>query len=123
LKGVGAYSIDKTSGRKSLESLSYSAKLLRNSNNLALMFPQGQIESVYTQTPTFQSGVGRIIKQLETPTQILFCINLPDYHSNRKPTLYSYLRLYEGEFDLRNLKNAFLDFHKECLKEQTKMTV
>ncbi|MFT5915984.1 MAG: 1-acyl-sn-glycerol-3-phosphate acyltransferase [Flammeovirgaceae bacterium] len=118
LKRVGAYSIDKSSGRKSLESLNYSAELLHNPNNLVLMFPQGQIESVYSQNLTFQGGVGRIIKQLETPTQILFCINLPDYHSNRKPTLRSYFEVYEGEMNLENLKSAFLGFHKECLGKQ-----
>ena len=118
LRRAGAFSIDKTSGRKSLESLKYSAELLHNPKNLVLMFPQGQIESVYTQNPTFQNGVGRIIKQLETPTQILFCINLPNYHSNRKPTLRSYLKIYEGKTDLENLKSAFLGFHQQCFGEQ-----
>lgn len=121
LKTAGAYSIDKTNGRKSLESLNYSAELLENPNNLVLMFPQGQIESIYTQKPTFQSGVGRIVKQLNEPTKLVFCINLTDYHSNRKPTLRSYLSLYEGKSEFEEIKLAFLDFHNECVKKQSEM--
>ena len=121
LRTAGAYSINKQNPRKMLESLSYSAKLLEDPNNLVLMFPQGQIESQHRQAITFQSGLMRIIKQTKAPFQVLFCSNQVDYYSNRKPTLKAFMKLYNGGMSLREIQKAFLSHHQESKEKMSEV--
>ena len=120
LRSAGAYSINKNDPRKSIESLAYSAELLENPKNLVLMFPQGQIESNHAHQLTFQKGVKRIISDRK-PMEVIFCINLTDYQSNRKPTLYSYLEKYEGRFEVGELESSFHEFYAKCKEKQSSM--
>ncbi|MCD8166736.1 MAG: lysophospholipid acyltransferase family protein [Bacteroides sp.] len=66
LRKGGAFSVRKNS-RESLESLRYTLGLLRNRNNLVLLFPQGKIETLYTEPYRFQSGISYLLKRLEKP--------------------------------------------------------
>ncbi|PZD94079.1 hypothetical protein DNH61_19155 [Paenibacillus sambharensis] len=57
---IGAFSIDKTSGKGMLESLSYAAALLREGKRVWL-FPQGDIFHLEQRPLRFQSGAGWLL--------------------------------------------------------------
>ncbi len=114
---VGGYSVQKGS-RSILESLKYTSELLKNHKNMVLLFPQGKIESVYTTSFRFESGVGRIIANKGGQVQILFAANLINYFSDRRPGLYFYFAEYTGDkFDSSSLQEAYNLFFKDSINE------
>ena len=90
----GGFSVKKNS-RSVLESLDYSSKILENKNNLLLLFPQGQIHSLYTSYLRFERGVERFLVPLKGKVQIIFNASMIDYHSSPDPTLTLYIMEYE----------------------------
>ena len=121
LRTAGAFSIDRSNMRKAITSLNYAAELLEDSGNMVLMFPQGQIESQHVNKPSFRSGVVRIAQKVTAPFDIVFCINLIDYFSDRKPIIQSYLREYEGPLELESMRKAFYSHYEDCKKSQGKL--
>jgi len=119
LKRTGAFSILKKS-RESVESLHYSIDILKDNKNLLLLFPQGEIQSLYTQKFCFQSGVGYIIKNLKSNIQIIFNINLVDYFSDKKPHLSIYYKSYIVDYksDINTIQNDFNTFAQSCMQNQ-----
>lgn len=117
--GTGGYSIRKRS-RGIIESINYTAELLRDHRNMVLLFPQGKIESVYIHTFQFEPGIGRIIKKVDGQIQILFMANLIDYFSDRKPGLYMYISEYKNdEFDTKSIQDAYNLFYARCISSNT----
>lgn len=90
LNKTGAYSIKK-GGRSAIESLRYTSDLLKDANNLVILFPQGKIHSMHDIPVSFEKGWFRIMNNLEGPVQVIFFITLIDYFSSRKPHLHIYL--------------------------------
>lgn len=121
LRTAGAFSINRGNMRKAVESLSYATELLEDPENMVLMFPQGQIESHHVAKPTFKSGVVRIASKVKNPLNIVFCINLVDYFSERKPTIQSYFREYEGPIELEAMQKAFYSHYTDCKSKQGKL--
>mgnify|MGYP006266618545 CR=1 FL=1 len=87
---AGAFSIQRNS-RSMVESLSFAADLLRQPENLVLLFPQGQIRSLQVSDLHFGKGVERVIRKAIPHTQVLMSTVFPDYFSERKPLLRIYL--------------------------------
>ncbi|MBN1637561.1 MAG: lysophospholipid acyltransferase family protein [Ignavibacteriales bacterium] len=114
---TGCFSIKKGS-RSVLETLEYSRELLKDKNNLVVLFPQGVIESLYKEELKFEKGIERIIKNLEKEIQIVFMVNLIDYFSQKRPYLFSYLKEYElKKFSIENIQNYFNKFIEDSKKE------
>jgi 1-acyl-sn-glycerol-3-phosphate acyltransferase len=115
---VGAFSVNHKS-KTILESLGYSAELLKNSNNLVVMYPQGKLGSQHLWEVKFQKGVERILEMAEN-TRVVFSVCLTDFFQNRKPTLTIALCDYTGERSLdkiefefnKHLQNSVLNQHK-----------
>ena len=61
---TGAFSVRKSS-REALQSLSYASSLLEESSNMVLIYPQGQLHSLYDSDFHFQRGLGRLIEGRE----------------------------------------------------------
>jgi len=106
LTTTGAFSVRKNS-KEIIKTISYSAEILNNPNNLLLMFPQGKIESMHKSEIKFERGVYKILEKTLKPIQIIFSVVMIDYLSNRKPTVNVYLK----EFDVE--KNKIIDL--ECV--------
>lgn len=114
---TGGYSVRKGS-RSIVETLNYTAELLADKNNLVLIFPQGEIESIYHQTFRFEKGIEHVIEKVKGKVQILFVVNLIDYFSNQKPGLYIYFTEYSGsDFRSENLAKEFSIFHVSCVEQ------
>jgi len=116
---TGGYSIRKKS-RETIESINYTAELLRERENMVLLFPQGKIETIYTTSFQFETGISRIIKKAGGPIHILFMANLMDYFSNRKPGLYIYVKEYKRDsLDAKSIQDAYNQFYNQCIAENS----
>lgn len=115
----GAFSIKKNN-RSAIDSLNYSVRLLHNPRNLVLMFPQGEIQSIYTRSYIFEHGLYYILKRLGENVQVVFNINLIDYYSCKRPSLTLYYQSYQFE-DMQcvqTIERDFNDYANECIKKQ-----
>ena len=118
----GGFSVQKNS-KDILESLHYAAELLTQPNHLVLLFPQGEIQSIYTQDIDFQKGTEYVIRKIgNEQAQIIWMVNLVDYGSNPKPTLTIYFKTYEQSKNMTTeaLQKAYNEFYKTCIEEQKK---
>jgi len=115
----GAFSVQKNS-RDIIESLNYSLDLLSDPKNVVLLFPQGEIQSLYTTDFRFETGLNYLLKNLKTEIQLVFNVNLVDYFSNQKPELRLYYKTYplRPDSSLKSIESDFNLFAKECKLQQ-----
>lgn len=115
---TGGFSVEKK--RKSvLDSIAYSAEILEEGSNLLMIFPQGKIQSCYRTNLDFERGVDYIVKKTRLNVQIVFLVNLVDYLSNKRPTLYQYIQEYKfSNFNELKLEDAYNSFYKNVLEKQ-----
>ncbi|MDD4778541.1 MAG: lysophospholipid acyltransferase family protein [Fermentimonas sp.] len=118
---TGGFSI-KRSSREVIESLQYAASLLNDPDNMVLMYPQGKLQSLYSDSFSFEKGIERILKGRDGEVQLLMSVNMIDYLAHPKPSLYIYLREYNGAFLLGELEKAYNNFYADCLAIQTTRT-
>ncbi len=103
--------------RSSIESLNYTAELLKDSGNLALMFPQAKMHSIYNDNLKFERGVEYILKRCEVKPKIVFLATLVDYFEHPKPDVYFYLGEYEGEnLDAKSIEIGYNNFIQSKFK-------
>ena len=118
---IGGFSIRKRS-KSSVETIQYTVQLLSNSGNLVLIFPQGEIQSMYRMNFEFESGLEHILKRCTNLIHIVFLANLVDYFSNPKPVIYSYILEYsESDFSIATIQNKYNEFYKQCAEMQIKI--
>jgi hypothetical protein len=86
-----------------------------------MIFPQGEIQSQYERNIQFERGIERIIAKGKSSTHIVFVVNLIDYFSESKPSLYIYSMVFQSEDKShKNIERAYNDFHVQCLEIQKK---
>lgn len=119
---TGGFSVRK-SDRSVVESLNYAAELLENKNNLVLMFPQGKIQSMHRRAFFFEKGIERILKRTNTEVELVLEVNLVDYFSQAKPSVYLNAISYSGEYSLTAIQEAYNAFYLECINQQEKKEV
>jgi 1-acyl-sn-glycerol-3-phosphate acyltransferase len=119
LTKYGAFSVQKNS-RSIIESLNYSIDLLNDSKNLLLLFPQGEIQSLYTDEFKFETGLQYILSNKKTDIQLIFNINLIDYFSDKRPSLTIYFKKYEltKSDKLQDIEADFNHFAQACKIQQ-----
>lgn len=115
---TGGYSIKKKT-REIVDSLNYTLEILKDRNNMALVFPEGKIKSLYNSHFEFEKGIERIIEKVSPDTQVVFVANMVDYFSDSKPNLYIYLKTFVAK-DLKNnvVEKKYNEFYAEALKIQ-----
>lgn len=108
LNKVGAYSV-KRGSRSVFDSLNYSSQLLKTASNMVIIYPQGEISSLYSYPVRFERGVERIIRGAGPDTTVLFYVALVDWFSWKKPTVVLRLRRfdYSGTPGHAELEEAF----------------
>jgi 1-acyl-sn-glycerol-3-phosphate acyltransferase len=115
---IGGFSVQKGS-RTVVESIVHAAELLGNNENLVLMFPQGEIRSMHTTTYNFDKGIEAILSRTKTKIQVLMTVNLVEFYSQKKPSLYS----YTGELDQtvktsKQVEVSYNEFYRYCIAAQ-----
>jgi 1-acyl-sn-glycerol-3-phosphate acyltransferase len=114
---IGGYSVRKNS-RTVIESINYTCSLLEKPENIVLLFPQGEIESLYTSKIQFEKGIERILKEIKNDIHIVFQVNLVDYFSFAKPTLFLYFEEYQNQgMSVDELQQSYNAFFQRCIKE------
>lgn len=115
---TGGYSINKQS-KSLVESLQYTAGLIERHENMVLVFPQGELESIHLQTFSFEKGIERILKNKQGKLQLVFMANLTDYFSKPKEGLYIYFTEYASDdFSLSGIESAYNRFYANCVVQQ-----
>jgi hypothetical protein len=119
LNKAGAYSIRKGS-RDALVSLDYTTRLLTGPENLVVIYPQGEFESIYRFPVTFEKGIETVIRRASPGFRLMFYAALIDYFSHRKPKLSIYLAEYEGSpvNSSEDLQIAYNHFLQDCIARQ-----
>jgi len=120
LTKVGAFSINKGS-RSSIKSLQYTVELLQNKENLVLFFPQGELQSVYTQEFNFEKGsLKYILEKKKNEFQLVFNINLINYGAKLRPDLFVYYETHtiSAFTDAEDIEREFNRFAKACFTQQ-----
>lgn len=98
LQGLGAFSI--APGQRSVvESGQYLANLLHSPQNVVLLYPQGQLESMHEHQIRFAPGMLRYACQQNDQINWLFSVFFVDFGANPKASVYHYHQLYT--FDIR----------------------
>lgn len=114
---VGGYSVKKGS-RSIIETLKYTNEILSDKGNLVLIFPQGEIQSVYNRSIKFEKGIEKILKDNSGKIQIFLIANLFDYFSEEKPTLFiNYRELTTLETSLEAIEKEYNTFYSSCVSE------
>ena len=115
----GGFSVQ-NQAKSIIESLNYAAQLVTNPRHIVLLFPQGEIQSIYTQTIEFQKGTEYIIRKAGAQNlQLIWMVSLVDYGSNPKPTLTLYFKEYNpAETTTEELQRAYNEFYQTCINEQ-----
>jgi len=118
-KYIGAFSLQKST-RDMVESLAYTAKILSDPGNMAVVFPQGELCSNHITHIHLEKGIERIIKQIKGPCQIVYCCALIEYFESLKPSVYihSYDCGVAGEVPFDELAKNINAFHQQALKDQ-----
>jgi len=117
LNKSGGYSVRKGS-RSVIETIEYTAQLLNDKNNLVLIFPQGEINSIYTREIKFEKGTEHITVRSNGNFQMVFVVFLIDYFSEQKPSLYACLKEYDFQGSaVKNIETEYNIFYKNCVSE------
>jgi 1-acyl-sn-glycerol-3-phosphate acyltransferase len=118
---LGAFSIQKDSV-SIINTFTYTRELLQNKSNIVLIYPQGEIRTQHSSEIVFERGIEKIISIVDNDIQVILGVNLIDYFSHRKPTLYCYMK----EFKLtgpnyKEIQEAYNIFYFACLAQHKKM--
>jgi 1-acyl-sn-glycerol-3-phosphate acyltransferase len=118
---TGGYSINKKS-KSIIETLNYTAELLRDDKNLVLIFPQGEIQTMHNQSILFEKGLERVLYNKANDIQIVFLVNLVDYFSNPKPGIFMYTSEYtDSNFNIETIQIKYNEFYKKCVEKQKQL--
>jgi hypothetical protein len=118
---VGAFSIDQKS-RGIIESLNFCSKILRQSSNMLVFYPQGKFSSQHQQEVTFKKGIERVLSQT-LDTRVIFAAFLTDYYGYRKPTLTIALKEYHGIHTLSEMEKGFNEHLRQSVNNQDNLFV
>jgi hypothetical protein len=123
LKYGGAFSVNKNS-RDMLQSLDYSAELLKDPQNLVLIFPQGKLYSNFVNDVHFEKGITKVIEKAEGKFQLLFAATFIQYLKHKKPTATVYLKVEPDEVkSFEELKNAYQKHYDNAKLQQTEIVI
>lgn len=119
----GGFSIRSTS-RSLFESLHYTEELLKDNNNLVVIYPQGKLYSSHTASVTFKRGIERLRFDRDAAPDVYFLVQLTDYFEHEKPTLYLYLEKASAQVVAnREYELAYNRFYSKCIEQHSRISV
>lgn len=122
-KYIGAFTVQKGS-RDVLTSLDFAARLLKDPNNLVLIFPQGNLYSNFTDDIIFQSGLSRVVKQASGDFQTVFAMSFIEHLQYKKPSVNINLQVCDESFsNIEAVQTAFETFYRSAKQQQSKIVV
>lgn len=116
LSMTGGYSIRKNN-REVIDSLQYTADLLKDNRNMVMLFPQGRLTSLYNRNFLFERGLDYILRQSPGKINVVFVVNLVEYLSNQKPSLFIYFSEYKGILSREEIQESYESYYSDCVSE------
>jgi len=105
-----------------VESLNYTAQLLKNPANLVLMFPQAKMHSIYNHNFKFEKGIERVLLAPNEYTKLIFLVSMLEYFDHPKPDLYLYLQEYTAaDKSTKAIETAYNQFITNKFNEHAKL--
>lgn len=105
MRQTGAFSVN-PGARDVVNTINYASDLLRKSDNLLLIFPQGKIHSQYDRSFQFGKGLQKISSQCSN-SQLVFFASFLDYGAFSKPTVRVYTQVAQPTEDLGEQYSKF----------------
>ena len=115
LTKLGVFGVKKGT-RDALQSLEFANQLLKQCENMLLIFPQGKIESQHKHEFNFEGGVEKLVAN-NLNIKVVFAVSLIDYFSERKPEARFYLKTINLPPE-KTIKEEFNSFYNDCLQKQ-----
>ena len=85
---------------------------------MVLIYPQGQLHSLYDSDFHFQRGLGRLIEGREGKLHLILSVNMIDYGKYPRPSLCTYIEEYQGAMKLETIEEGYNVFYQSCLSKQ-----
>lgn len=123
LRYSGAFSV--APGRSSIsESLDYAADILNVPGNMLIMFPQGNLESLYVRNIIIKEGIPEIMVRTTGNCQLIWSSTLVEYMESLKPSLtFNLLDCGTSQqFDFNILSRNINDFHLKTIRSHFRFT-
>jgi|GEM_PF-197071 len=121
LQKVGGYSVDP--GKRSiLETIAYTQELLKNPENMVLLFPQGRLLSGHTSYIHFEPGLERILKGALPELKIIFLAGFMDHFSQKKPEIRFYIQINKTKSPYLGLDLEYNSFYTQARIKQGERT-
>lgn len=117
-KYKGAFSIKKKS-KEILESIDYTNELLSNPHNMVLIFPQGRLQSLYTDEIILEKGINKILEKAPPKCQVIYNAVTINYFEGFKPTIRFHLLDCGNASDINPeaLQLKLSSFQKEAMQK------
>ena len=107
---LGAFSIDKSSLRKSYDAILYSINLLQNSEKTLWIFPQGEMLPYQTRPIKFYNGISKIVSEIKDVNIIPVTFSY-EYIKEQRPEILINIG-HRIKYDNTDIKE-FTEFLKE----------
>jgi 1-acyl-sn-glycerol-3-phosphate acyltransferase len=121
-KYTGGFSVRK-GARSVLDTIGHARELLLDGKNLVLVFPQGEIHSLYDGNFRFEKGTERILKDYGGRIQVILNANLLDFQSEQKPSLYLFMTEYTlTDTTSETIEGEYNRFYKTCVSSLVNKT-
>ena len=124
LKYLGSFAAENNK-KDVVETLIYAGKLLDDPANLVLVFPQGKSHANPSGSINFEKGIIQLINSSKKKFQIVFSASFADYFGKRKPTVNTYLAVWEAEeyMSLQLLKSEYNKHYNYAIRNQDRTGV
>lgn len=123
LRFLGCFSI--APGKVSIsESLDYAAQVLNTPGNVLLMYPQGNLESLYVRKIIVKEGIVEIANRVTGNCQLVWSSNFLQYFESFKPSVY-FNMLDCGvakDFELDGFTKKINKHHNTIMQKQFRFT-
>lgn len=80
---------------------------------MVLLFPQGELHSLYDNKIVFMKGLKKILETTDNPYKIIFVANMPEYFSSARPELYIHHKTYTGKYEFNAVAADYQNFYNE----------
>ncbi|MES2458281.1 MAG: 1-acyl-sn-glycerol-3-phosphate acyltransferase [Bacteroidota bacterium] len=119
LKYLGSFAAENNK-KDVVETLIHAGKLLDDPANLVLVFPQGKSRANPVASINFEKGIIQLINSSKKKFQIVFSASFADYYGKRKPTVNTYLAVWEAEeyMSLQLLKSEYNKHYNYAIRNQ-----
>ncbi|MCX2574791.1 1-acyl-sn-glycerol-3-phosphate acyltransferase [Pedobacter sandarakinus] len=123
LKYIGSFSVS-PGNLRSRESIEYAIEVLNEPGNLLIIFPQGNLETMFIRYIKFKEGIGSIVPKVKSNCQLMWSSNFIEYFESLKPNLYMNL-LDCGtnkDFNFHRLEAEVNEHHLASMKKNIRFT-